>query len=365
MRDKKIDIVRGIAIVLMVIGHSGCPLKKFIYLFHMAVFFMISGYLFIPKYEKGLNGIVEYILRKLKGIWLPYFVWTIIYTLLNNVFLLVNIYSSKEAFVLGEAVAAHARMSVTDMLKNIVKAIFMSGRTEMGGAFWFLRTLFCLSCFFYIAGYILWKVIKSDRARDVVNLLMAFLFLFVGYVMHLKGIQTFGIPIVFSTYVLFLIGHLIRKYSLLERMMNLKSFFVSLFILVLACFRGAPISLGDNNFGNPIYMLIMSLAGWILCYYIAANFEKCFCGNGFAKLGKHTMSIVILHFLCFKLIHLLQIFIYNYPIEYLAKFPYLNGNGAWWVMYAFVGVLVPIVLGFIYRKVINFIRQPKRINIMI
>lgn len=55
-RNKTIDISRGIAIILMVIGHSGCNeyVRKFIYLFHMAVFFMISGYLFTPKYKSFL-----------------------------------------------------------------------------------------------------------------------------------------------------------------------------------------------------------------------------------------------------------------------------------------------------------------------
>ena len=38
--------MRGIGIVLMVLGHSGFPGTDFIYLFHMALFFMLSGWLF-------------------------------------------------------------------------------------------------------------------------------------------------------------------------------------------------------------------------------------------------------------------------------------------------------------------------------
>lgn len=46
-RNITLDIMKGIGIILMVIGHSGCPpfLKNFIYTFHMPLFFMISGYL--------------------------------------------------------------------------------------------------------------------------------------------------------------------------------------------------------------------------------------------------------------------------------------------------------------------------------
>ena len=45
-RDPVIDSMRGIGIVLMVLGHSGFRGTDFIYLFHMALFFMLSGWLF-------------------------------------------------------------------------------------------------------------------------------------------------------------------------------------------------------------------------------------------------------------------------------------------------------------------------------
>lgn len=55
-RNVTIDIMKGIGIILMVVGHSGCPsfLRNFIYTFHMPLFFMISGYLIT---ESKLNVI--------------------------------------------------------------------------------------------------------------------------------------------------------------------------------------------------------------------------------------------------------------------------------------------------------------------
>lgn len=50
-RNEVFDLARGIAIILVVIGHSGCPeyLRNFIYLFHMPVFYTFSGYFFNSK----------------------------------------------------------------------------------------------------------------------------------------------------------------------------------------------------------------------------------------------------------------------------------------------------------------------------
>lgn len=40
-RDKSIDVMKGILIVLVVMAHAQGPGYRFIYLFHMATFFMI------------------------------------------------------------------------------------------------------------------------------------------------------------------------------------------------------------------------------------------------------------------------------------------------------------------------------------
>lgn len=48
IRNMLVDTGKGIAIILMCIGHAYCPdaLFRFIYMFHMAFFFMMSGYFF-------------------------------------------------------------------------------------------------------------------------------------------------------------------------------------------------------------------------------------------------------------------------------------------------------------------------------
>ena len=56
-RDLTLDLAKAICIILMVIGHSGCPdyLHRFIYMFHMPCFFFISGYLLNDKYLTNLK----------------------------------------------------------------------------------------------------------------------------------------------------------------------------------------------------------------------------------------------------------------------------------------------------------------------
>lgn len=77
-RDDKWDMVKGIGIILMVLGHSGIPyyIYDFIYLFHMGLFFFVSGYfLKLPKDLDNVKWHQDYYCffkKKLKALWLPF-----------------------------------------------------------------------------------------------------------------------------------------------------------------------------------------------------------------------------------------------------------------------------------------------------
>ena len=51
VRDIIIDILKGIGMLLVIIGHSGCiwPFYLAIYAFHMPLFFIVSGLFFSTK----------------------------------------------------------------------------------------------------------------------------------------------------------------------------------------------------------------------------------------------------------------------------------------------------------------------------
>lgn len=78
MNDRKpwLDIAKGIAILLMVIGHTSVPnaASNFIYAFHMPLFFIASGY--SSNYRK--HGPLNYIRHKASAIMLPFVSYSVI-----------------------------------------------------------------------------------------------------------------------------------------------------------------------------------------------------------------------------------------------------------------------------------------------
>ena len=71
-REEWVDTLKGIGILLVIVGHTNSPFFKLIYGFHMPLFFMISGFLYNEKSKK--NGLINSIKKDAKRYLYPYFI---------------------------------------------------------------------------------------------------------------------------------------------------------------------------------------------------------------------------------------------------------------------------------------------------
>lgn len=363
-RIEEIDIVKALAIICMVVGHSGAPFTDFVYLFHMAVFFIASGFFYKNSSSDSLQGMIELIIRKMKQLWIPYFVWNMIFTILNNLFITINIYTSNQEvmnYVSGKYVETHGIMGLADMVKNIVAGAVFSGGTEIGGAFWFLKILFMVSVSYCIVDFFIKKIIKKYIL--VVQLFVSLVLLIFGYWCYGNGINTFGVPQMASCYCLYYMGYLLGivkdKYCNWNWKQHLPTIFIS-FLTLLFLENVGKISLGSNSYVNPAFLMLASLAGWCLLYGIAYFINLLKVKKIFLEIGKRTLSIVIFHFLAFKIVASVIVLVYELPSFCIAAFPNLYGDkGMWWLLYSIVGVTVPILLNVMYGNVRRLIIKGK------
>ncbi len=64
-RIEWIDVLKGIGIILVILGHTHVLFRTYIFSFHMPLFFFISGYLFtIDRYK----NFAEFACKKVKSI---------------------------------------------------------------------------------------------------------------------------------------------------------------------------------------------------------------------------------------------------------------------------------------------------------
>ena len=127
-----VTIAKAICIILMVAGHSVCPwlLSKFIYLFHMPLFFFCSGLFFIQ--PTNSNNLKLFIQKKTKKLYLPFVTWNLIFLLCHNLFVFFHIYYNEETYM----------YHTNDYAKKIILVLFtMSEQEPIIFQFWFLKQL--------------------------------------------------------------------------------------------------------------------------------------------------------------------------------------------------------------------------------
>lgn len=85
--------------------------------------------------------------------------------------------------------------------------------------------------------------------------------------------------------------------------------------------------------------------------------KRAYCGNILQYIGRHSIAILGLHFLSFKIITFLIIHIRNYPHIYLATFPVIY-DYVWVIPYMILGIGLPL---FVDRIFVQTILKKKRL----
>lgn len=362
-RNVSIDIIKGIGIFLMVSGHGGAPYTHFIYLFHMAIFFIASGYLFNSKHSQNLEATFTFIKRKFHSLWLPYIGWMSIFSILHNFFIKINIYTDNPRlldYLSGKFIKITPYWSLTDVLKNISKGILLHGGSQVGSAMWFLATLMEINILYCLINFCLKRKLNQNNLLIAQGIIAVF-FLLIGYILSLKRELWFGYARVFSFYILFYLGHIIKIFNFSNYWKTHKAqtaVLIICFLILLSMNKIGSIDLGNNSYVNPLYLLIVSCVGWQFLYEIAELIKGI---NPLRKfwviVGRNTLSVVILHFLSFKIINLLEVIIMRKPDFLIAAFPTLYTNNGWWIGYVIVGLTIPILLNIMRKDIIKNYRR--------
>lgn len=118
----------------------------FIYMFHMPLFFVLSGYFF--KAPQNFTQLLKFTKKKIIGLYLPYLLWTILFVFLHNFLLKFGI--GEQVYSWNAAIGCVSRSAVT----------FVTTEKVLVG-FWFLKSLFS-ACIFLAVILLVTRKIRLD-----------------------------------------------------------------------------------------------------------------------------------------------------------------------------------------------------------
>lgn len=118
------DVVKGLGIIAIVLGHTGYFAGAFVYLFHLALFFFITGYFYNEK-KYGDSPFLYFGIR-LSGAWPKYMFYTLFFVLFHNFFVRSGLYAGQELY------------NHTMMLTAWMQSLSFHCPEQVQGALWFV-----------------------------------------------------------------------------------------------------------------------------------------------------------------------------------------------------------------------------------
>lgn len=331
-RNIQIDISRGIGIILIVMGHTAFRYTHFIYLFHVAIFFIITGYLFKEEYSTSIEGLKKFIFIKIKRLYIPFLIGNGLCILLNNFFIDINLYSG----------TSHSYYTMKEVFINILKVILFRKNTEMLGATWFLPILFWISTIYVSIEYITRKC--TNKEKNIVQLIISLIFLIIGLYLSEKNVNIIRLQI-FTCYIFFSLGKIISKFkiNINNKMRIVILIFCLIMLLILNNF--GTIEISQNKYTNILYFISVSLLGWYFIYELSYFVSKIkIFTNILTYIGKNTMPILILHFVAFKLVNIIGVIITKENITMISVFPIAFKEEGIWIIYTIFGIMIPLLV---------------------
>lgn len=178
-----------------------------------------------------------------------------------------------------------------------------------------------------------------------------------GYYCSIHDIRLSGLTRILSYYSLFYLGYLVNKLSILKACRNIVGNILGCTIgmcVLIVLNNIGYISLAYNEYTNPVYLLFCALFGGLFVYNIAVIFSNFKHISLILRMaGRSTFSIMVLNFLCFKLINYIGVFWSGKPLCLVAAFPILYTGKYIWLAYTIVGIVGPILCKLGKNAVLN------------
>jgi fucose 4-O-acetylase-like acetyltransferase len=247
-----LDLAKGIGILLVIMGHSLFPLHIAIDIFHMPLFFLISGITF--RFAKN-QDVALFLQSKVDRILIP----LLFFSLASGVF-------------------------------ELILPVTFSG--PFNGSLWFLQVIFTSILVYFLINYLTSKTI-------IINSIILF-FSIISYLFAYYNIKLFfELDLVLMSTVFFHVGYIIKEYyKSASKIRLIVLFFVFSclfgFGLLLTIAKGADgvFLFRLYKYSYPLFF-ITSLSGIFVVLTLAKIFQRVLIFN---CLGRNSLVILCVHF---------------------------------------------------------------------
>ena len=363
MRNTTISIAKGIAIILMVVAHAEAPgwLCKFIFEFHMPLFFITAGYFFSLKY---LTDEATFVKKRVKGLYWPFVKWAVFFLIIHNWMFDLGILNETFGNDAGGVTHPYSWHQIQQNLWTIVTA--MGGYDQfLCGAFWFFRGLFVASILYLIIYKVLNSCLPSRVKSFIPYLICVIMLLLCGWKTYeglrvinliqggyrdMMGCFFFGCGFIFRQFVEAYHKATARLYVSLPM-----TIICAIVVFLFSKYLTANMN-WRSTYTQFLSLPLPALLGFLMTYNISRWIDG---SKGLVKrflvyTGDHTLYIFIFHIVAYKTVSLLKIWYYGLDPRQIGCHMVIHDYSQqdyFWILYTIAGVGIPLFGTWLSEKV--------------
>ena len=286
-RIKSIDIAKAIGIFLIVLGHTLTfgNLRKFVYAFHVPLFFFLSGICFSKKDN------ITFLKKKIKSLYFPYIIMSIISIL---------IYS-----FMGKYMDKGTSFNIWNNIFGMIYANPNLENMQWNQPLWFLP---CLFMQLFIIN-ILENIINNNKYKQIIRVLFVIVLTILGYILSaMKIYLPLQLEAAMCMMIFTYLGILIKenkerlKASKLCKILTSKRYLYVVFLIVtiglcsLLVYNNETISVMQDKYGHYVMYFVVSILRIINIMIISKIINKIWKKqNIISYIGQNTLIILLLH----------------------------------------------------------------------
>ncbi|OON87964.1 hypothetical protein BXO88_01960 [Oribacterium sp. C9] len=363
------DIFKGFGIIFIVFGHTGKVGGAIVYLFHLALFFFVTGYFFNE--DKYGDRPFVYFGHRVAGAWPRYVLYCLFFAVTHNY-----------AVVHGLMTEGSVIYETPQFVNSVIGSMVFERPELYSGPMWFVP-LWLLGAVLF-AGVVhvsrnLAELLTRPRVKTAFIIILTVASIVVGQYVVNEGINVlYHMELAFVIEPFFALGYFVRRYipdfhEKLPVPLMVVLAAVIFYIFNLFIEAGIWFDLASQLiFGMWFY--VGGILGIIFTILISGLLEKIrFFGEVMKKIplmknatnplaglvalaGRYSFDIMAFHIFIFKMTDMmLRKFYYRDPGMSLSAYPSPLSN-EWWVLYLFVAVLIPLVVGLAIDKIKSVVK---------
>ncbi len=326
------DIFKGIVIILVVVGHATGKFNQYIYQFHMAAFFFISGF----TSKRKNSSLIEDYIKKFYKLKCPFYIIAFFGITLFWIF--------SKCEILSIISTTQYPASYYDALAALFKSSTVY--CDWLGAIWFLPVLFWTSVIFA-------TILKLSKNDCVFCLISIVLFVW-GIKMATGNIYCYGMDLPCIALAFMAMGYLYKRYQ--GKIVKEGYYFIK--ILLICIVWGLLLQLGFKNVVdwpvrrfNGITDLFLPIPG----IFLVINIAKLLSGSRYLKqtfieLGKNSMGIMCFHFIGFKVAYVILVLFHEMKKDEIYNLvPPMTVKNDWWLLIC----IISIIFSLLFWKVLH------------